>query len=389
METVMAKSLTPRKKKTVRATRRVTGMNAMPTDSWASAKFYVHYEVETREWGNAVKSYIKKYLDKRAQVAVDSLPDWKVSSFSHWATTAHLLEIKPEIVPEVYKTGLVKFVSGLVEEGKQLVATKKSVEQSKKSVHVPSIQERLMEAAEEKLEEIETWHDDFLRDPKKNTLSDKNPSESFRKNEINLGHTRWITKWYENSMSEMEELLSLPKTSEQTEMQKQLAEGYSYLTKAQQKELLEFYKRIFQAVEILRAEKKQVRPVRKVKQKSAAELVKKLKFKPSDVDAGIASVNPTEVIGATAIVVFNCKNRKLGVYYAEDGCTIQVKGTSLQFFDENRSTQKTVRKPQEILPQWKKVTKHKLSTQFDYIKTTETKLNGRFNEDTVILKAFK
>ena len=36
-----------------------------------------------------------------------------------------------------------------------------------------------------------------------------------------------------------------------------------------------------------------------------------------------------------------------------------------------------------------KKTKHKLKTQFGYLKTTETKLNGRFNADTIILKAFK
>lgn len=377
------------KKKTVRVSRRTTGMAAIPTDTWANAKFYVHYEVEGREWGNTVKAYIKKNFDKQTTAAIAKLPEWKVSAYSHWATAAQLMEVKPDIVPEVYKTGLIKFIKGLAEEGKLIVAAKRVEEKAKKNVHVPTIQERLMEASEEKLDEIETWIDDFLRDPKKNTLSDKLPLESFRKNEINLGHTRWITKWYEGPMTELEELVNLPKASEQTEDQKQLAEGYNHFTKAQQKELLEFYKRIFQAMEILRAEKKQVRPARKTKQKSAADLVKKLKFKSSDADMGIASVNPAEIIGATAIVVFNCKNRKLGVYYAEDGCTFQVKGTTLQFFDETRSTQKTIRKPQEILPHWKKVTKHKLAAQFGYLKTTETKMNGRFNEDTVILKVFK
>ena len=377
------------KKKTVRVSRRTTGMAAIPTDSWDNAKFYVHYEVEGREWGNTVKAYIKKNFDKRVAAAIAKLPEWKVGGFSHWATAAQLMEVKPEIVPAVYKDGLTKFINKLADEGKQVIAAKTQEEKTKKTAYVPSIQERLMEASEEKLEELETWIDDFLRDPKKNTLSDKLPLESFRKNEINLGHTRWINKWYEGPLGELEELVNLPRASEQTEDQKQLAEGYNHFTKAQQKELLEFYKRIFQAMEILRAEKKQVRPARKTKQKSAADLVKKFKFKSSDADMGIASVNPAEIIGATAIVVFNCKNRKLGIYYAEDACTFQVKGTTLQFFDEDRSTQKTIRKPQEILPHWKKVTKHKLPAQFGYLKTTETKLNGRFNEDIVILKVFK
>jgi hypothetical protein len=214
------------------------------------------------------------------------------------------------------------------------------------------------------------------------------PLNSFRKNEINLGHTRWINNWFEGPLSELEELVNLPKKN-LTEMEKQLQEGYNHLTKPQQKELYEFHVRIFQAMEILRAEKKQTRAVRKPKQKSAQELVKKMKYKSSDPDLGIASVNPAEVIDATAIVVFNCKNRKLGIYYAEDHATIKVKGTTLQFFDETKSVQKTVRKPQEILPQWKKITKHKLTSQFGYLKTTETKLNGRMNEDIVILKVFK
>ena len=172
-------------------------------------------------------------------------------------------------------------------------------------------------------------------------------------------------------------------------MQKQLVEGYATYSKKEIKELTDFYKRLFDGIDIIKAEKKQTRAVRKPKQKTAAELVKKLKFKASDGDFGISSIPPADIIDATAIVVFNTKNRKLGIYYAEDHAQFKVKGTTLQFYDEKRSVQKTVRKPSEVLPNWKKITKHKLKAQFGYLKTTETKLNGRFNADTIILKAFK
>ena len=89
------------------------------------------------------------------------------------------------------------------------------------------------------------------------------------------------------------------------------------------------------------------------------------------------------------MVVFNTKNRKIGIYHAQEHAGLKVKGTTLQHFDENRSTQKTIRKPDEVLPIWKKITRHKVPVQFGYLKTTETKLNGRFNADTIILKAFK
>ncbi len=387
MARAASKVATKPKKIKARATRRLTGMAAIPVNNWDHAKYYTHYEVETREWIASVKSYVKKFLDKKQQAAINKLPDWKLS-YSHWAAASYLLVNESTIVPDLYKTGLTNYLDKLVKEGKYIIGEKTQKEKQKKNVHIPTIQERLMEAAEEKTAEIEEWIDDFLRDPKKNTLKDKTPITIFRKNEINLGHTRWIQKWYEGPYSEIEELLSLPK-SNLTDDQSQLVEGYRHFTKAQQKEISEFYKRIFQAIEILRAEKKQLRPPRKVKQKSAAELVKKLKFKTSDPEMGIASVNPADIIDATAIVVFNCKNRKLGIYYAEAHQTIQVKGNTLQYFDEGKSLQKTIRKPQEILPSWKKITKHKLDSMFGFLKTTETKLNGRFNEDTVILKVFK
>ena len=385
----MAKALTKPKKKTVRAARRVSGMAAMPTKSWHDAKYYVHYMVEGREWGTTIKSWIKKNRTKDEAAAVNRLPDWKVNMFSHWATTAYLMENNPELAPEHYKERFQQWVNELIAEGKTIIAEKaqEEKESEKKKKYVPTIQERLEEAAEEKTGEIDEWIDDFLRDPKANSLKDKMPLDSFKANQINLGHTRWIQKWFEGPYQELEELVNLP-TKNLTDDEQQLKEGYNHLTKPQQKELYEFHKRIIQALEILRAEKKQARP-KKIRQKSPADLVKKLKFKPSDPQYGIASVNPQDIIGASAVVVFNTKNRKLGIYYPSDYQTLSVKGTTLQFFDEHKSVQKTIRKPEEVLPEWKKVTKHKLPNLFGYLKTTETKMNGRMSDDIIILKVFK
>ena len=368
---------TTRKKKNVRRARRITGMAAMPLDKWNSARFYTHYEVESREWGSTLKGFIKKNYDKDQQAAISKLPDWKISAYSHWATTAYLLEHAPNIVPDVYREGLKKYIDKLIQEGTVLIQADKKSKTAKKNVYVPNIQERLEEAAEEKTAEIDEWVDQFLLNPRKNPLKEKTPLNSFRANEVNVGHARFIQKWYEGSFNELQELISLPAATKQTEMQKQLAEGYNHLKKTQQRELYEFYNKIMQAVDIIKAEQKQKRAPRKIKPKSPADLVKSLKFKSSDSQFGIASVNPADIVGATTVIVFNCKNRKLGVYHAEEHQTIQVKGTTLQFFDEDKSLQKTVRKPEEILPEWKKITK------------TETKMNGRINSDTVILKVFK
>ena len=93
--------------------------------------------------------------------------------------------------------------------------------------------------------------------------------------------------------------------------------------------------------------------------------------------------------------VFNVKTRKLGKYVAQnidpkgmarEGTGLSVKGTTIQGYNENESIQKTVRKPEETLKEFKSAGKVKLRKFLDDIKTTDIKLNGRLNTDTIILK---
>ena len=317
------------------------------------------------------------------RMLLDGCPDYNEKEQEYWqscpGTGGDISPMTDYIKPKVQE---------LIDKGKLIIEEKKA-DDKKKNVYVPSIQERLEETASEKTEELDQWIDDWMRDSKSNPLKDKMPLKLFKQKNINLGHLRFVTNWFVGSYEELQELNNLPVAKKRNEMQQQLAEGYQTYSKAQIKELTDFYMRLFNAIEIMKAEQKQHRAVRKPKVKSAQELVKKLKYKSGDGDFGIASVNPSDIIDATAVVVFNTKNRKLGIYYAEDHGQFKVKGTTLQHFDTNRSTQKTVRKPDEVLPNWKRITKHKLKTQFGYLKTTETKMNGRFNADTIILKAFK
>ena len=181
------------------------------------------------------------------------------------------------------------------------------------------------------------------------------------------------------------------------DMYAQLKEGYDHLSTKQQKSILEMYQRIVDACDIISVESKAQRKPRKAKLKSADQLVKKLNYKLSDSNYGIASIPPEKLIGANIALIFNCKNRKIGLYYASnidplkmgrDGSGFSVKGTTLLGYNEEKSVQRTVRKTDEFLPQIKKTTKSKTEKLFETLKTTETKLNGRFNNETVILAVF-
>lgn len=100
------------------------------------------------------------------------------------------------------------------------------------------------------------------------------------------------------------------------------------------------------------------------------------------------SVNPIELLDAKEVWVFNTKTRKIGKYVADEHAgSLSVKGTSIVGFDPKQSVQKTVRKPEETLRDFKKAGKVKLRKFLDEINAVEIKLNGRFNAETVILKA--
>ena len=100
----------------------------------------------------------------------------------------------------------------------------------------------------------------------------------------------------------------------------------------------------------------------------------------------IVSIDPTKIVGATELWVFNTKNRKLGKYVAEPNIELTIKGTTLQFFNENQSVCKTLRKPEQQLKEFGKSGKVALRKFLGNIKATETKMNGRLNEHIVLLK---
>ena len=125
------------------------------------------------------------------------------------------------------------------------------------------------------------------------------------------------------------------------------------------------------------------------KVKPAEDLVKKVKFKATDDKLGVTSVPPAQLVGAQGAVVYNTKTRKIGLYVSLNSSGLEVKGTTIGNFTD-KSTQKTLRKPEIQLRDFKEQnTNKRVETWYKNIKSTEIKLNGRLNEDTMILKVFK
>jgi hypothetical protein len=251
---------------------------------------------------------------------------------------------------------------------------------------------------------IEEFLDSWYTNYDKKALDDFDPAKLFRRLGVKTAHARIIRNYYTPGLQEMEDLNSPPTKAQLDKMDEkekdiaeQLQEGYDHLDSKQKKLALQCFRKIVDACDILEAEGKANRKTRKVRLKSPEDIVKKLKFKQSDTTHGLASVEPSNIPYTRILVVFNTKNRKLGAYYAKNvdplnarrpGTGLSVKGTTITGYDETKSIQMTLRKPSEFLPEIKKATRHKFEKQFETLKTTQTKLNGRINNETILLACY-
>ena len=385
-----------KKKTTVRATRRLSGFALAPTDDFWKAKHFVHYEIESREWGNKVKEYVKKFLPKPDAAHINRLPEWKTSNYSHWAITAHWLlnNLNP---PGDYVNGFKRYLAGLVEEGKEIAKKDKAAEKTVKSTApVLTIQDRINEQVGEALEGIEEWLDGFITDKSAFDPKGFDFTAHFLNYKVSQAHARKIMNKYQGELGEARLMVNLPtpqsiakiKDEREKDFALQLREGYSHLTKKDAQAYLSALETLTGACMLVIDSSKATRKPRAKKAPSKEKIVAGLKYKQVDDKYQIASVNPLDLLQSTEIWVFNTKTRKLGKYVAaEDASIMTVKGSTIIGYDEVKSLQKTLRKPEETLKEFKAAGKIKLRKFLEEINTTETVLSGRISADVVILKA--
>ena len=254
-----------------------------------------------------------------------------------------------------------------------------AVAEVKSTVPVVSIQDRVRESAYKMTEEIEDALESFQTDPESFDPKAFKMLNLLKGKEVKAAHARIIKGLYSRDLAELEELAS-------GKGDEQLREAYSHRSRKQIKNLIAFYQEIMSACDMLAQEAKVNRAPRAKKSVPAEKIVAKLKYMKTNEPLKLVSVNPTDIIGSTELWVYNTKSRKLGKYVSAEYQTLSVKGTSILNFNENLSICKTLRKPEEKLKEFKAAGKVQLRKFLDDINATDTKMNGRLNEETILLK---
>ena len=293
-------------------------------------------------------------------------------------------------------------VADAIKIGSQVVEQKQEVEKVEGKKYVPTIQERIRDQAIAMSEGIDEWLEGWIDDPKSFDPNGFDLKAYLKKVQPTQAHARKMRTMWEMELTDFDDLERMPTKGQLAKMSEldadlwdQLKEGYSHLKKADIAKKRKAVDAINAELDFIIDQAKATRKPRKPKQRSAGKVVEKLKFSKADPKYSLASIDPTLIVGANELWVFNVKTRKLGKYIASnidpkglarDGTGLSVKGTTIIGFDENTSIQKTLRKPADQLKEFKSSGKVALRKFMDEIATTDTKLNGRCNPDTVLLK---
>ena len=243
---------------------------------------------------------------------------------------------------------------------------------------VITIQDRIREKVSECVGELEGQIDELVESAFKANVS---PYAIMHTLDIKGVHANRVIDAFKIKRQEFDEVMNTD--------DKELKEGYSNFKKIELKKLVAYCDQvIMDGLKIAGAATKSRKP-RKRKEKTPDQLVAKMKLCVEFAELNLKSVKPREIIGAMSLWVYNTKTRKLGCYHAEDAGGFSVKGTSLTNFNETKSVQKKLRKPEVTLPEVLNGGKVYLRNAMDNIRAVESALTGRINDDTILVRCIK
>ena len=159
----------------------------------------------------------------------------------------------------------------------------------------------------------------------------------------------------------------------------EMLEGWSFLSKTKLNHLISFATVVRDFLET------NSKITRRKRTKSAADQVKKMKFK--DECQGVKSVNPEQIIGSKTLVCYNCKQNKLFWYESDTGFT--VKGTTIQNFDPKKSYGKNFGRSKMTLKSLAGTGVRSIKIEMDKLKNKNLEATGRVSGDVILVKVSK
>jgi len=333
---------------------------------------WYNQEKDKKDARSYLKDYITLNYTKHDIKTFDRLPDSKIITTYAWLARMVLngsLELKDQ-----EQVKMSKYLESILDTSDVEEQEEEIVEEVK--VLRPTVRDNMKEKVSEYLGELEGAIDDFFITGKELSLYTDLKSRA-----IPQPYCPFIDEWVKKTASEF---ITVYESSED-----QMKEGYSNIGKRKITQLIKLISSWSEDLDRYTQFKKANRKPRIKKAKPPGLQVSKLKYKREDIELKIKSVTPSDIVGSSQVWVYNTKYKKLAVYRSEATSGIEVKGSSLQNYDPDLSEQKTLRKPADTLKEVLTVGKVQLRRIIPELTTKETPVNGRINEECIIVRVIK
>jgi uncharacterized protein (DUF433 family) len=349
-----------------------TEENRISAFSKAFAWYNYHYGKKD------AKDMLCQYLEinQRAKDAklMRGIPDSQIRLTPAWVCRMTLMGL---VLNEHEQGIIVEQIANMLKIKQEV---KKVINEAEAAVAKLTIQDHLREKVSECAGELEGMFDDFIAAGAKMS-ADWKPIAQIRGMNISPNMVGTIADVWKIRLAEFEEVLEGADAD--------LVEGYSHLNKNQIKQCVKFIEQVIADCGNYVQIKKVERKPRAKKAVSPEKLSAKFKYLKDFAELKLTSVTPAQLVNASEAWLYDTKKRKLIHVMADAHLgTFSVKGSAIVGFDTMQTVQKTLRRPAEQLKELLTGGKPAARKVFKDIKSTETKYNGRGNENLIILKAW-
>ena len=243
-----------------------------------------------------------------------------------------------------------------------------------------TIQDRLREKLSECAGEMDGLFDDFVINGAKMS-ADYKPIVLMRSLNVAPQMVGSLGAIWKRKLAELEEAAK--------GQDKQLVEGYSFLSKIQLRNAIKFCETVVNDCGAYVQIKKVERKPRKVKAVPPEKKAAKFKVITEFAELKLKGLAAATLVDKTEAWLYDTKKRKLIHIIADSHAqAFTVKSNSVIGFSTVETMQKTVRKPAEVLKLMASAGKPAARKVYKDLTTTETAWNGRGTENLIILRVW-
>jgi hypothetical protein len=342
----------------------------------ANAFHWYNYHYGKKDAKDMLCHYLEHNGRPKDAKIMRGVPDSQIRLTPAWVCRMTLLGL----VLTEHEQGIIDEQISIMLKSKQEVKKAQSEIDADSAVAKLTIQDHLREKVSECCGEMEAMFDDFIVAGAKMS-ADFSPIKLMRGMNISPNMISTVSRVWELRLAEFNEVLE--------GKDDQLVEGYSHLTKLQLRNCVKFCETVMNDCNSYVQLKKVERKPRAKKAVSPEKLTRKFKFLKEFDELNLKSEPVTKLVGATEAWLYDTAKRKLIHVMADAHIgTFTVKGSAVVAFDTQQTVQKTLRKPAEQIKAVIAGGKPAARKAFSAIKATDTKWNGRGNDNLIILWAW-